>query len=121
MLPNQYRLRQSDHVNRVRQIGQSRRHPLFVFLYAPQPGEPTTWTSSRFGIIASRRVGGAVTRNRCKRLVRASIWESIEQVVPGWDCLFISKPALAEATFADVQQAVNRLLQQARLLEPKLS
>jgi RNase P protein component len=37
------------------------------------------------------------------------------QIKPGWNCLFIARPATADAPFVDLQTAVRQLLQQANL------
>jgi ribonuclease P protein component len=44
---------------------------------------------ARLGITASRKIGGAVTRNRAKRLVRAAFRASVELFPPGIDLVVI--------------------------------
>lgn len=69
---------------------------------------------SRYGLVASKRVGNAVVRNRVKRLLR----EILRQVglKPGWDIVFITRPAAAAASFRDLGQLVRNLLSRADLL-----
>jgi ribonuclease P protein component len=45
------------------------RHFLLLASKRPPSNEPDP-TGARFGIVASRKVGNAVVRNRCKRLLR---------------------------------------------------
>ena len=79
---------------------------------------PTTLACDRLGIIASRRVGGAVDRNRAKRRVR----ELFRRAGPlhastggrrALDVVVVARPALVAAPFAavaeDFRQALGKL------------
>lgn len=70
---------------------------------------------SRFAFVTSRRVGTAVIRNRIKRLLRESIRLSLNQIETGWDCILIARPAIAHASFSDVQSAILQLLERSHL------
>ncbi len=69
---------------------------------------------SRYGLVTSKRVGKAVVRNRVKRLLREIMRQT--PLKPGWDIVFIARPAAASASFADLRQLVRHLLTQAELL-----
>ncbi|MAH39411.1 MAG: ribonuclease P protein component [Dehalococcoidales bacterium] len=69
---------------------------------------------SRYGLVASKRVGKAVVRNRQKRLLREILRQT--PLKPGWDIVFITRPAAANASFTDLRQLVRHLLTQAKLL-----
>jgi ribonuclease P protein component len=69
---------------------------------------------SRYGLVASKRVGNAVVRNRQKRLLREILRQT--PLKPGWDIVFITRPAAANASFTDLRQLVRHLLTQAKLL-----
>lgn len=66
----------------------------------------------RVGIVASRRVGGAVQRNRAKRLIR----EGVRTVhwVPGVDLVIVARRACAAASLSDVR---DELVELARRLD----
>jgi len=66
---------------------------------------------SRMGISVSRRVGSAVIRNRVKRLLRESLRQV--QVEAGWDLVFIARPSVAGAAYAQVGKSVASLLSRA--------
>jgi ribonuclease P protein component len=70
---------------------------------------------SRFGFTASRRVGNAVQRNRARRLLRESVRLQLETIEPGWDLVFIARPAIVNKSFRQVDEACKRLLKKARL------
>ena len=72
---------------------------------------------SRYGLVASKRVGNAVVRNRVKRLLREILRQA--SLKPGWDIVFIARPAAATASFSDLRQLVSSLLSQAKILMEK--
>jgi len=75
---------------------------------------PNGLTLSKHGISVSKRVGKAVTRNRVKRLLREIL--RLTQLKPGWDIIFIARPAAAGANYASLEKSVNNLLSRAQLL-----
>jgi ribonuclease P protein component len=71
----------------------------FVFLlYARNE----TVASARLGIVASRKVGNAVVRNRAKRLVREAFRSSRDLFSPGTDVVVIVRRPLEESKLSDV-------------------
>ena len=69
---------------------------------------------SRYGLLVSKRVGKAVTRNRVKRLLREVL--RLKPLEPGWDIIFIARSGAASASYAEVEKSVVSLLSRARLL-----
>ena len=65
---------------------------------------------SRLGITTSRRVGGAVLRNRVKRLVREFFRRHQHAIVPPKDVLVIARTQAAQAGYADVVQELSKAL-----------
>lgn len=65
----------------------------------------------RFGMTASRRVGGAVVRNRLKRRIREIVrrWPR-RQELESRDIVVHLKPEAAEATWAALKEELERLL-----------
>ena len=111
MLPQSYRLRRSSDLTLVQKHGRSWRHP-FCILLVRQGGSRL----SRFAFVASRRVGNAVIRNRVKRLLREAVHLHLDEIQPGWDCVWIARPRLPLASFAEVETAVLQLLKRSKLL-----
>jgi ribonuclease P protein component len=67
----------------------------------------------RLGITTSRRLGGAVIRNRARRLVREAFRRGILAVPPGTDLVVIPKTLALELTaaqlFSDLRDLGHRL------------
>jgi ribonuclease P protein component len=108
-----FRLTRSTDFKRVRSFGKSYAHPLVVLV-----AHPLTEDRLRVGVTAGRSVGGAVQRNRAKRLLRESMRMSLPSIQTGWDLILIARQPLYKATFEQVQAAVVQLLRRADLLKP---
>jgi ribonuclease P protein component len=67
----------------------------------------------RVGITVSGRVGKAVVRNRVRRRLREALRRRRNQLQPGLDVLLIARPASAAASWPELSQAVDTVLQRA--------
>lgn len=107
-----YRLRRPEQFQRVRRAGRSWESPLFV-LQAVANRRRTT----RCGFVVSKRIGGAVERNRAKRRMREAVRLCYPQLVPGWDLVFVIRtPAVTTVPFPELQAAVEDVLRRADVL-----
>jgi ribonuclease P protein component len=68
------------------------------------------------GVVAGRAVGGAVDRNRAKRLLREAARACQAQMEPGWDVVLIARAPLAGARLEAVRAAVRQLLVRAGVM-----
>jgi ribonuclease P protein component len=71
-------------------------------------GCPNGLPHPRLGISASRRLGGAVLRNRWKRLLREAFRLSRAELPPGMDLIVVPRPG-AEPTLAALMESLPRL------------
>lgn len=109
-MQREHRLTDSADFDRVRRSGRRLEHPLAV-MWALQRGRGPT----RVGLAASRRLGRAVVRNRARRRMREALRLKMAEIEPGWDVVLSVQPRCVEATWADIQAAVDQLLRRAGL------
>jgi ribonuclease P protein component len=76
---------------------------------------PNELPSSRFGFSASKRVGGAVVRNRVRRRLKEIMRLRLPMIAPGWDVVLIARLPIAQADYHQIETALDRLLRQAGL------
>lgn len=110
MLKQPYRLHSGARFAEVREKGKTVVHPLAVMIFLPND-----LPHSRFGFSVSRRIGKAAKRNRAKRLLREAVRLQLLDIAPGYDVVFIARTPIREATFTQVFQAVQSLVQRAGL------
>ncbi|WP_281063725.1 ribonuclease P protein component [Sphingomonas sp. LaA6.9] len=68
----------------------------------------------RYGITVTRKIGGAVVRNRMKRRFRALIRELLpEQGVAGADHVLIGRAGGVERDFGDLRRELSKALAKA--------
>ena len=91
--------------------GKRMSHPL-VRLTVASTGEGNP---SRVAFVAAKRLGNAVCRNRCKRVLRAALRET-GLPANGYDVILFSTPATRTATSTEVAAALAKLV---RRLSPR--
>lgn len=71
----------------------------------------------RVAVTAGSLVGGAVQRNRAKRVLRAGINPLLERIVPGHDIVFIAKPGFTSAKAPQAATIISELLHKANVMK----
>ena len=72
----------------------------------PSPNTP------RLGISVGRRVGGAVERNRVKRLLREAFWTVAPDLPQGYDFVLVARPDAAELARREGEPAFETALRE---------
>ena len=70
----------------------------------------------RSGIITSRKIGGAVVRNRTRRRLREVVRRNQRAIRPGIWIVTIARPRAATATYHELEQDWLRLAKRASIL-----
>jgi ribonuclease P protein component len=105
------RLSRSAEFDRVYREGRSHASRyLVVYSFPREDAEPDD--ELRLGVSVGRKVGGAVERNRVKRLLREAFWASSEGLRPRHDFVIVARPDLAELAERDGEAGVERALRE---------
>ncbi len=111
------RLSRSADFERVYRQGRSVSNRFLVLYAFPQGVE----SESRVGISVSRKIGGAVVRNRVKRLLREAFRALDDRVRAGHDFVIVARPDVRELGERDgasgVERTLAELLAQAGVLD----
>jgi ribonuclease P protein component len=75
-------------------------------------------TEFRAGFVTSKRIGGAVIRNRVRRRLREIVRRHQHEVRPGIWLVVIARPPAARATYAALEDEYLRLAKRTSILAP---
>jgi ribonuclease P protein component len=87
------RLSRSGEFERVYREGRSHASRYLVVYAFPRPDDES---EPRLGVSVGRKLGGAVERNRMKRLLREAFWAGADELEPGHDFVIVARPAAGE-------------------------
>lgn len=68
---------------------------------------------TRVGLTATKKVGGAVQRNRARRVMREAAFATLPYDVGGYDFIFVARGQTARCKSTQLQKTAARLLAQA--------
>jgi ribonuclease P protein component len=112
------RLSRSADFDRVYREGRShatRQLVLYAFPRSDGQGDP------RLGVSVGRKVGGAVERNRVKRLLREAFWRLASELPAAHDFVVVARPEAArlarEGGEREIESALRELVEEAGLAE----
>lgn len=114
------RLRRRADFGSVYERGRILNDPLLVLRVSPNE-----LSHNRYGFVVSKRVGGAVVRNRVRRRLQEIVRLSPVNMGtveygnsgPRYDVMLSCKAACAEAKYSELEAAVRRLFVKAGLLD----
>lgn len=95
-MPKRRRLSRSGEFDRVYRDGSSHATRYLVLYSFPRRAEGDETASIRLGVSASRKVGGAVERNRIKRVLREAFWAAGDRLPEGHDFVLVARPEFGE-------------------------
>lgn len=120
MPPTRLRFPKSAHLCRASEFAKLKRegqsfHGKLIVLSVVQSAEAT---EARIGLITSRRVGGAVVRNRVRRRMREIVRAVRPQLKAGVWLALIARQAASRATFQALRDEWTLLAQRSSILSP---
>ena len=73
-------------------------------------------TANRVGVTVSKKLGGAVVRNRVRRRLREVYRLNEHRFAPGWDIVVVARSRCVGAEFASLERAYLSLAEKAGIL-----
>ncbi len=110
--PKAARLKESAEFARVRTEGKPVHGKMLVLGVLKGCGE----ADGRVGIVTSKRVGGAVVRNRVRRRLREVFRAMRPRLIPGLWLVVVAKSPAAKATFAALTEECSQLARRGAIL-----
>lgn len=90
--------------------GKSYVHPQLVLYVLKNKSKRT-----RVGLTATKKIGGAVQRNRARRVMRAAIAEHLDYNIGGYDLIFVARAQTTRVKSTVLSKTVAKLFAQAGL------
>jgi len=98
---------------RVRQVGQRLVHGCLIANWNPLPAG----AQPRLGVVTSKKIGGAVTRNRARRLLRESFRRHQYELAQPVELVLVARNSIAGKDFAGVEKDYLAALKRAGLVK----
>ena len=108
------RLTRTEEFTAVKFQGKSYRGPFLVLGVFVQKEEK----AFRAGFITTKRLGGAVVRNRVRRRLRDIVRREQARLRPGHWIVLVARSAAARATYQELKDDWLRLAERASILAP---
>jgi len=111
MLQGQYRLKKNRDFKKVFSHGKAIPSKFIVVYFRRNESERL-----RIGFSVSKKLGGAVVRNRIKRVLREVVRKHVTEIVPGLDLVFIARNSIRGKKSTEVEVFLMKLLDKHKLL-----
>jgi ribonuclease P protein component len=110
-MPKRRRLSRSGEFDRVYRDGSSHATRHLVLYTFPRRDDEER--EVRLGVSASRKVGGAVERNRAKRTLREAFWAVAEDLPAEHDFVLVARPEIADLIRKEGADGVRASIEEA--------
>jgi ribonuclease P protein component len=111
MAPKRRRLSRSGEFDRVYRDGSSHATRYLVLYTFPRKDEERE--DVRLGVSVSRKVGGAVDRNKVKRVLREAFWMLSERLPPRHDFVIVARAEINDLIEKSGMEGVKENLEEA--------
>ncbi len=110
-MPKRRRLSRSGEFDRVYRDGSSHATRYLVLYSFPRKDEERL--DVRLGVSVSRKVGGAVERNRVKRTLREAFWKLADRLPPRHDFVIVARPEIGSLIDREGADGARKSLEEA--------
>jgi ribonuclease P protein component len=110
-MPKRRRLSRSGEFDRVYRDGSSHATRHLVLYSFPRRDDERR--DVRLGVSVSRKVGGAVERNRVKRTLREAFWALADRLPPQHDFVVVARPEIGTLLEREGADGVRKSLEEA--------
>ena len=110
MLNRKYRMQKKANYNNVFTHGRSytSKH-VVIYIFKQHP--------AKYGIIASKKIGNAVKRNRAKRLLRECVRLNLYRLKKDYQMILIARGNILSAMFEEVEKSAINIWKRAGIYE----
>ena len=110
-MERRFRLRRTEDFARLRDSGKTVQNRYILMSHMSNG-----LSHNRYGLVTSGRVGGAVVRNRMRRLLREVIRSLHPKLHDGFDVVVVVRPPLVLQPIEGVSRILSELFHQADLM-----
>ncbi len=108
-------LRKNKSFRTVYRYGKSYANRMAVLYVLPQPRK--TAGTRRVGFVTGKKLGGAVVRNRVKRLMKEAFRLNQHRLIEGVDLVLVGRHSLVNSSYQAVQKSLLDLFSRAKVLK----
>ncbi|QGU00610.1 Ribonuclease P protein component [Candidatus Syntrophocurvum alkaliphilum] len=109
MFSKENRISRPKEYNNIYKYGKKRLGRYIILFYIKNNLE-----LNRFGFVASKKIGNAVTRNRAKRIMRSIVRQKVF-IKNGYDIVIVTKRNIVGAEFKDIEKDFDKVTQKEGL------
>jgi ribonuclease P protein component len=123
MNPMVYRLKKNSEFRTIYRRGKSLANDLLVlYIFKNRRNKDTKGNLyNKVGISVSKKVGNSVVRSRTKRLITENYRLKSDNLITGYDFIFVARTKIKDKSYQNVEKAMENLFKKAGLYNDKES